>query len=57
MPVAVITRGASWFSREIARQLLGEGWTLALSDIDGDELAVTVAGVGEKLRFGAASST
>ncbi len=32
MPVAIITGGASWFSRETARQLLDEGWDIALGD-------------------------
>ena len=46
MPVAMITGGASWFSRETARLLANEGWTLALSDIHLDRLAETTAALG-----------
>lgn len=38
MPTAMITGGASWFSRETAKILLKEGWDLALSDINQQNL-------------------
>lgn len=39
MPVAMITGGASWFSRATARLLLQDGWDIALSDINEAALA------------------
>jgi 3-oxoacyl-[acyl-carrier protein] reductase len=50
MPVAMITGGASWFSRETARLLAEDGWTLALSDIHPDRLAETAAALGPQVR-------
>jgi 3-oxoacyl-[acyl-carrier protein] reductase len=50
MPLAIITGGASWFSRETAHLLLQDGWTLALSDINADELAKAVADLDAKSR-------
>ena len=34
MPTAMITGGASWFSRETAKRLVADGWTVCLSDIN-----------------------
>ncbi|HSR55544.1 MAG TPA: SDR family NAD(P)-dependent oxidoreductase [Alphaproteobacteria bacterium] len=34
MPLAMFTGGASWFVREASRNLIGDGWQVALSDID-----------------------
>lgn len=48
MPVAMITGGASWFSRETARLLLAEGWHVALADINEENLAEVVAALGGK---------
>jgi 3-oxoacyl-[acyl-carrier protein] reductase len=43
MPVAMITGGASWFSRETARILLDEGWNVELSDINKAHLEEVIA--------------
>jgi 2-hydroxycyclohexanecarboxyl-CoA dehydrogenase len=42
MPVAMMTGGGSWFSRETARLLLDEGWHVHLSDIDQGRLDETL---------------
>lgn len=36
MPLAMFTGGGSWFVREAARNLIADGWQIALSDIDLD---------------------
>lgn len=46
MPVAFITGGASWFSRETARLLLADKWSVVLSDINMDHLAEVAAELG-----------
>ena len=39
MPTALITGGASWFSRETSRMLIAEGWSVALGEINEKNLA------------------
>ena len=46
MPVAFITGGASWFSRETARLLLADTWSVVLSDINMEHLAEVAAELG-----------
>lgn len=46
MAIAMITGGASWFSRATARLLLADGWDIALSDINAAALAEVVAELG-----------
>ena len=46
MPVAMITGGASWFSRGTARLLLAEGWQVVLSDVNAKALDEVVADLG-----------
>ena len=46
MPVAMITGGASWFSRETARLLLADGWHVALSDINMEHLNEVASELG-----------
>lgn len=53
MPVAMITGGASWFSRETARLLLAEGWQLVLTDINEANLAEVAAALGGGARVAA----
>jgi NAD(P)-dependent dehydrogenase (short-subunit alcohol dehydrogenase family) len=36
MPLAMFTGGGSWFVREASRNLIADGWQVALSDIDLD---------------------
>lgn len=43
MPVALITGGASWFSRETSKMLLAEGWSVALGEINEKNLAEVLA--------------
>lgn len=50
MPVAMITGGASWFSRETAKQLLADGWHVALCDINQANLDEVVGALGNKER-------
>lgn len=50
MPVAMITGGASWFSRETAKQLLAEGWHVALGDINQANLDEVAAELGKPKR-------
>jgi 2-hydroxycyclohexanecarboxyl-CoA dehydrogenase len=38
-PVALLTGGASWFSRETARLLIDDGWDVVLTDINEQNLA------------------
>lgn len=54
MPVAMITGGASWFSRDTARLLLADGWQVELSDINEQALDDIVADLGRpsRLNFG-----
>lgn len=46
MPVAMITGGASWFSRGTARLLIEDGWQIVLSDINEKALDEVVADLG-----------
>jgi NAD(P)-dependent dehydrogenase (short-subunit alcohol dehydrogenase family) len=46
MPVAMITGGASWFSRETAKLLIDQGWQVALSDINQKALDDVVVELG-----------
>jgi NAD(P)-dependent dehydrogenase (short-subunit alcohol dehydrogenase family) len=46
LPVAMITGGASWFSRETARLLLGEGWHVVLADVNETNLGEVAAALG-----------
>ena len=46
MPIAMITGGASWFSRGAARLLIEEGWRVALSDINEKSLAEVADALG-----------
>ena len=46
MPTAMITGGASWFSRETTKILLKEGWDVALSDINLKHLDEVVKELG-----------
>lgn len=48
MPVAMITGGASWISRETARSLIADGWEVAMSDIDTKALDEVVKELGPK---------
>ena len=46
MPLALITGGASWFSREAAKMLIDEGWQVVLTDINEKFLAEVVEALG-----------
>ncbi len=47
MPVAMITGGASWFSRETTRLLLAEGWRVVLGEINETNLAEVLGEIGD----------
>ncbi len=53
MPLAMFTGGSSWFVREASRNLIQDGWQVALSDINMDSLKENVAEIG---RDGVASA-
>jgi len=46
MPLAMITGGVSWIAREAARNLIADGWRVALSDIDLDGVKKTAEELG-----------
>ncbi|MDH3242119.1 MAG: SDR family oxidoreductase [Alphaproteobacteria bacterium] len=46
MPLAMFTGGGSWFVREAARNLIADGWQVALSDIDLDGAKATAKEIG-----------
>jgi NAD(P)-dependent dehydrogenase (short-subunit alcohol dehydrogenase family) len=52
MPLAMFTGGSSWFVREAARNLIAEGWQVALTDINLDGVKENV----EAIEAGAAAS-
>lgn len=54
MPVAMITGGGSWFSRETVRLLIEEGWEIYLSDINQKLLDEVMAELGRPGQVSAA---
>lgn len=48
MPVAMITGGASWFSRETTKLLLEDGWSVVLGEINEANLAEVLAAINDK---------
>ena len=48
MPLAMFTGGSSWFVREASRNLVQEGWQVALSDINMDSLKENTAAIGSE---------
>lgn len=46
MPVALITGGASFIARGIAKQLIDDGWQIVLADIDTDGMEKVAAELG-----------
>jgi NAD(P)-dependent dehydrogenase (short-subunit alcohol dehydrogenase family) len=46
MPLAMFTGGVSWFAREAAKNLIADGWQVALSDIDLDAVKKTAEELG-----------
>ena len=53
MPVALITGGASWFSRETASLLLEAGWDVVLGDINQSNLEEVQSALGHPERVSA----
>ena len=53
MPVALITGGASWFSREAASLLLEAGWDVVLGDINQSNLEEVQSALGHPERVSA----
>lgn len=47
MPVAMITGGASWFSRETTKLLLADGWYVVLGEINEKNLAEVLESIGD----------
>ena len=48
MPVAMITGGASWFSRETTKLLLADGWHVVLGEINEKNLAEVLDAIGDR---------
>ncbi len=46
MPIAMFTGGSSWFVREASRNIIAEGWQIALTDINLDGVKENVAAIG-----------
>jgi len=46
MPLAMFTGGGSWFVREASRNLIDDGWHVALSDIDLDGAKKNAEAIG-----------
>ena len=48
MPVAMITGGASWFSRETTKLLIADGWHVVLGEINEKNLAEVLDAIGDR---------